>query len=60
MLWGRNTAEMTKMAQQRQNQRFLPGITFPEALQIETDLATAVANKPRYIDCRRVTFLPMC
>lgn len=44
MLWGRNTAEMTKMAQQRQNQRFLPGITFPEALQIETDLATAVAN----------------
>lgn len=35
---------MRKLAQQRQNERFLPGVTFPKALQIETELDTAVAN----------------
>ena len=36
ILWGRNTVEMRKLAQQRQNERFLPGVNFPKALQIET------------------------
>lgn len=42
ILWGRNKAEMEQMATQRQNSRFLPGVTFPDALQLESDLNTAI------------------
>ncbi|MGF7453908.1 NAD(P)H-dependent glycerol-3-phosphate dehydrogenase [Pasteurella bettyae] len=41
-LWGHNQEACQQMAEQRQNARFLPNITFPEALQIESDLKTAV------------------
>ncbi|OBX08647.1 glycerol-3-phosphate dehydrogenase [Gallibacterium salpingitidis] len=42
ILWGRNKTEIETMALQRENQRFLPGVTFPEALQLESDLATTM------------------
>ena len=41
-LWGHNPDHMQRLASERKNQAFLPDIPFPEALQIETDLATAI------------------
>ena len=41
-LWGRNAPEMEKMAQQRCNQRYLPGAAFPSNLVIETRFAEVV------------------
>ncbi|EQD67656.1 NAD(P)H-dependent glycerol-3-phosphate dehydrogenase, partial [mine drainage metagenome] len=43
-LWGRDRAQLADMARQRRNERYLPSATFPEALQIEPDLAAAVAG----------------
>lgn len=43
VLWGRDTEQMQQMQQQRCNQRYLPDAPFPEALQIECDLASAIA-----------------
>jgi glycerol-3-phosphate dehydrogenase (NAD(P)+) len=43
-LWGRDAKQMTDMASSRQNQRYLPDATFPDALVIEPNLATAIKN----------------
>lgn len=37
-LWGRNTAEMQKLARDRCNERYLPGIVFPDKLLPVTSL----------------------
>ncbi|MBI5450293.1 MAG: NAD(P)-dependent glycerol-3-phosphate dehydrogenase [Gammaproteobacteria bacterium] len=42
LLWGRNPAELQQMAQQRCNHRFLPGLSFPEGLQIAPALDAAL------------------
>lgn len=42
LLWGRDQAHVAQMAASRDNQRYLPDVTFPPALQLESDLATAV------------------
>jgi len=42
-LWGRNAADMTAMAAQRRNLRYLPDIELPSALSYSADLATTVA-----------------
>lgn len=42
-LWGRDPEQMAHMAKQRCNQRYLPDAMFPDALQVEPDLAKAVA-----------------
>lgn len=42
VLWGRNKAGMEAMQQSRSNEQYLPGITFPDNLIIETDLANAI------------------
>ncbi|WDD99500.1 NAD(P)H-dependent glycerol-3-phosphate dehydrogenase [Thalassomonas actiniarum] len=42
LLWGRDQAHVAQMAASRDNQRYLPDVAFPEALQLESDLATAV------------------
>lgn len=42
LLWGRNAADMAVMQQQACNQRFLPGITFPDRLQVDHDLQRVV------------------
>lgn len=43
VLWGRDSGQMEQMQQQRCNQRYLPDAVFPDALQTETDLASAIA-----------------
>lgn len=42
--WGRNSEQMQDMAKSRRNLTYLPDFEFPESLQIETDLASAVAH----------------
>lgn len=42
VLWGHNPQEMQDLAIKRENSRFLPNVTFPEALKIETDLVEAL------------------
>ncbi|MBR9791818.1 MAG: NAD(P)H-dependent glycerol-3-phosphate dehydrogenase [Gammaproteobacteria bacterium] len=44
VLWGRDAKQLSVMADSRQNERYLPGAPFPEALSVESDLATAVAR----------------
>ena len=46
LLWGHNPDKMAILQNDRQNRQFLPDIPFPEQLQIEADLATAVAAAP--------------
>lgn len=41
-LWAHNAEHCQAMQQTRQNQRFLPDISFPDTLSIESDLKTAV------------------
>mgnify|MGYP001591624081 CR=1 FL=1 len=42
LLWGHEPDVMSRLASTRENSKFLPGIQFPERLQIETDLANTV------------------
>ncbi len=46
MLWGRDAAFMTQLASARTNERFLPGLHFPAALQISSDLRHVFAPSP--------------
>jgi glycerol-3-phosphate dehydrogenase (NAD(P)+) len=41
-LWGHNPEHIALLAQQRQNQRFLPGVQFPDNLLLEADLDQAL------------------
>ena len=43
-LWGHLPETMAVLARERTNQAFLPGIPFPDALTIESDLAQALAK----------------
>ena len=42
LLWGKDTRQLTEVANRRTNPEFLPGIAFPPALEIETDLGRAI------------------
>ncbi|WP_199611925.1 NAD(P)H-dependent glycerol-3-phosphate dehydrogenase [Flocculibacter collagenilyticus] len=42
LLWGRDKSQIDAMSQQRSNQKYLPDVTFPETLRLESDLVTAV------------------
>lgn len=44
VLWGRNSSLMTEMVTKRSNPRYLPDITFPDSLIIESDLGRAVTS----------------
>ncbi|MGB5103373.1 MAG: NAD(P)H-dependent glycerol-3-phosphate dehydrogenase [Steroidobacteraceae bacterium] len=44
ILWGIETEELASMARQRVNQRYLPGVTLPDGVEIEHDFARAVAE----------------
>ena len=44
VLWGRDAKQLSVMADSRQNERHLPGASFPDALSVESDLASAVAH----------------
>jgi glycerol-3-phosphate dehydrogenase (NAD(P)+) len=43
LLWGHDPEHMQALAESRSNQAYLPGIQFPDCLQIETDLKVALA-----------------
>jgi glycerol-3-phosphate dehydrogenase (NAD(P)+) len=43
VLWGHNPQHIQTLQQARCNQAFLPDVTFPDSLILETSLATAVA-----------------
>ncbi len=43
-LWGRDPAQMHQLAQERINQRYLPGALFPPGLQLESQLSRALAT----------------
>jgi glycerol-3-phosphate dehydrogenase (NAD(P)+) len=38
ILWGRDATQIAKMQQQRNNQRYLPDVTFPETLSVTSNL----------------------
>lgn len=42
LLWGRNPEHLAQMTKDRENQRYLPGAPFPESLNLEANLETAV------------------
>ena len=44
ILWGIETDELTAMARDRVNSRYLPGVTLPAGLEIEHDFARAIAQ----------------
>ncbi|MCC4833233.1 NAD(P)H-dependent glycerol-3-phosphate dehydrogenase [Shewanella sp. 1_MG-2023] len=43
LLWGHEPEHMETLAKERANNAFLPGITFPDTLELETDLGKALA-----------------
>ena len=43
-LWGRDRARLEQMARSRRNERYLPSARFPDGLQVEPDLAAALAG----------------
>jgi glycerol-3-phosphate dehydrogenase (NAD(P)+) len=45
-LWGRPEDQPDVLRRDRRNERYLPGIDFPESLMIEADLETAVGLAP--------------
>jgi len=42
VLWGRNPTHIQQMQQQKSNQRYLAGLTFPPSLRLSTDLENTV------------------
>lgn len=46
LLWGYNPDKMAILQHDRQNRQFLPDISFPDQLQVEADLKTAVSASP--------------
>ena len=43
-LWGREPAALAVLARERVNARYLPGVDFPASLEVQADLAQAVAG----------------
>ena len=43
-LWARNTDHLLEMADTGENRNYLPGVSLPQSLRFETDLATAVSS----------------
>ncbi len=49
-LWGRQSQRVMELRTDRQNRRYLPGITLPESVQL-TDQDTAVASRADFLIC---------
>lgn len=43
-LWGRDRVELERIAVERENRKYLPGIPFPENLHVEVELATCIGS----------------
>jgi glycerol-3-phosphate dehydrogenase (NAD(P)+) len=48
-LWGHDAAHMARMAHERQNSRYLPGVPFPEHLHIREDLVELTAEVENFL-----------
>jgi glycerol-3-phosphate dehydrogenase (NAD(P)+) len=44
LLWGNDPAQLQELARRRQNTAYLPGIDFPDRLEIAPDIAAALAR----------------
>ncbi|NQY27275.1 MAG: NAD(P)-dependent glycerol-3-phosphate dehydrogenase [Piscirickettsiaceae bacterium] len=44
LLWGRNEQHLAEMQATRTNERYLPGLAFPDSLQITTDFESALRS----------------
>ena len=44
LLWGRSAEHVSNMQQSLSNEKYLPGIPFPQTLEVTADLAKAVAS----------------
>lgn len=51
LLWGRDKEQLEQLKRDRCNARYLPGATFPEALEVAFDLASAVAQAGDILVC---------
>jgi len=51
LLWGHNPDHIAALAQDRQNKRYLPGISFPDGLVVTSDLAEAAAFSDLLLVC---------
>jgi glycerol-3-phosphate dehydrogenase (NAD(P)+) len=43
-LWGRNRDDLKRIARARENQKYLPGIAFPDSLRVEPELRKALGG----------------
>lgn len=43
-MWGRDRVELERIAVERENRKYLPGIPFPENLHVEVELATCIGS----------------
>ncbi|RUO63033.1 NAD(P)H-dependent glycerol-3-phosphate dehydrogenase [Pseudidiomarina insulisalsae] len=48
-LWGRDSLQVQAMASQRENKRYLPGISLPDSLTVTDDLADAVRDSQNIV-----------
>lgn len=46
LLWGFDTAEVSALIKERENRRYLAGISFPDNLSVTDELKQAVENQP--------------
>ncbi|MBE9532861.1 MAG: NAD(P)-binding domain-containing protein, partial [Proteobacteria bacterium] len=44
LLWGRDKQHLSEMQATRTNERYLPGLAFPDSLHIATDFEAALAS----------------
>ncbi len=51
LLWGRDRGQLAAMARERCNARYLPGATFPAALEVVPDIASAASRARDILVC---------
>ncbi|EOD2822389.1 NAD(P)H-dependent glycerol-3-phosphate dehydrogenase, partial [Providencia stuartii] len=49
VLWGHDPQHIHRLQQERSNQAFLPGVSFPDSLSLEADLKRAVEASPNIL-----------
>ncbi|MCC5794844.1 MAG: NAD(P)-dependent glycerol-3-phosphate dehydrogenase [Chromatiales bacterium] len=50
-LWGRSAKQLALLSRERENRRYLPGVTLPPTLQVEPELAAAVGAQQDQLVC---------
>ena len=59
-LWARNPDHAAEMAETRENQRLLPGVSIPSSIAITSDITTAVADSDLLVMAVPTAFLRDC